>query len=79
MSKKLSNGMKIVFAPGCFDKFEGTQEELDELMAEIEKTFSDDSFLENIKPVDLDDGSWTQEEIEELENKIKNNDMRRLN
>jgi hypothetical protein len=79
MSKKLSNGMKIVFAPGCFDEFEGTQEELDELMAEIEKTFSDDSFLENIKPVDLDDGSWTQEEIEELENKIKNNDMRRLN
>jgi len=71
--------MKIVFAPGCFDKFEGTQEELDELMVEIEKTFSDDSFLENIKPVDLDDGSWTQEEIEELENKIKNNDMRRLN
>ena len=71
--------MKLVFAPGCFDKFEGTQEELDELMVEIEKTFSDDSFLENIKPVDLDDGSWTQEEIEELENKIKNNDMRRLN
>jgi hypothetical protein len=79
MNKKLNNGMKLVFAPGCFDKFEGTQEELDELMAEIEKTFSDDSFLENIKPVDLDDGSWTKEEIEDLENKIKNNDMRRLN
>jgi hypothetical protein len=27
--------LKIEFAPGCFDHFEGTQEELDELIAEI--------------------------------------------
>jgi len=26
---------KIEFAPGCFDEFDGTQEELDELVAEI--------------------------------------------
>ena len=26
---------KIVFAPGCFDDFEGTQAELDAFMAEI--------------------------------------------
>jgi len=26
---------KVVFAPGCFDDFEGTQEELDAFMAEI--------------------------------------------
>ena len=28
---------EIVFAPGCFDSFEGTQEELDELVAEIQR------------------------------------------
>lgn len=27
--------LKIVFEPGAFDDFEGTQEELDELIAEI--------------------------------------------
>lgn len=29
--------LEIVFAPGCFDNFEGTQEELDELIAEIKQ------------------------------------------
>jgi hypothetical protein len=33
MSKKL----EIKFAPGCFDNFSGSQDELDELMAEIQK------------------------------------------
>jgi hypothetical protein len=31
--------MKIEFAPGCFDGFEGTQEELDELIREIQSMF----------------------------------------
>ncbi len=30
---------KIEFAPGAFDNFDGTQEELDELMAEIQNMF----------------------------------------
>ena len=30
---------EIVFMPGCFDSFEGTQEELDELVAEIKQIF----------------------------------------
>lgn len=30
---------KIVFAPGAFDNFDGTQEELDEMVAEIQKMF----------------------------------------
>jgi hypothetical protein len=29
--------LKVEFAPGCFDDFEGSQEELDELIAEITK------------------------------------------
>ncbi len=31
---------EIVFAPGCFDHFEGTQEELDALKAEIMEMFA---------------------------------------
>lgn len=32
--------MKIEFAPGCFDHFDGTQEELDQLIKEINDMFS---------------------------------------
>ena len=32
--------LKIEFAPGCFDNFEGTQEELDELIKEIQEMFT---------------------------------------
>lgn len=31
--------VKVEFAPGAFDSFEGTQEELDELLAEIYEMF----------------------------------------
>jgi hypothetical protein len=48
----------IVFEPGCFDDFEGTQEELDELIAEINSMF-DGKTREEIdtlsKPVDIDE------------------------
>ena len=33
--------LKVQFAPGCFDDFEGTQEELDLLMADIHSMFAD--------------------------------------
>ena len=47
---------KIVFAPGCFDHFEGTQEELDQFIAEIEEMFKNpDQVLANSIPVDIDD------------------------
>lgn len=50
MDKKL----KITFAPGCFDNFDGTQEELDELIAEIQKGFESGEFLTQSKPLDVD-------------------------
>jgi hypothetical protein len=33
--------LKVQFAPGCFDDFEGTQAELDLLMADIHSMFVD--------------------------------------
>ena len=38
--------LKIEFAPGAFDHFDGTQEELDELLAEINKMFEGKSMEE---------------------------------
>ena len=61
--KKLPNGMKIIFAPGCFDNFEGTQEELDALVKELEDSVADGSFFENSNSIDIDDlGELTEEE-----------------
>ena len=51
--------LKIIFEPGCFDNFEGTQEELNELMESIKKEFESGSFMENSRAVD-------EEYLEEL-------------
>ena len=50
--------LKLVFAPGCFDNFDGTQEELDEFIAEIKQMFESGEYLEKSVPIselDLDD------------------------
>jgi hypothetical protein len=47
-------GLKIEFAPGAFDDFEGTQEELDELVSEIQRMFASGEFLENTQQLDLE-------------------------
>ncbi len=51
----MKNKLKLIFAPGSFDEFEGTQEELDELVNQIRKKFEDGSLLEESEPVDLGD------------------------
>lgn len=37
MTKDNPEDIKVVFAEGCFDNFEGTQEELDAFVAEINR------------------------------------------
>ena len=50
------NGKKTIeFAPGCFDNFEGTQEELDEMVAEITAMFESGELSERARIVDIDD------------------------
>ena len=46
--------MQLEFAPGCFDEFEGTQAELDELVAEIQRIFKSGEFAERSQPVTED-------------------------
>lgn len=47
--------LKIEFAPGAFDDFDGTQEELDQLMLEITNMIQSGEFLEKSRPVDFDE------------------------
>ena len=47
--------LEIVFAPGCFDTFEGTQEELDALVAEIKQLVQSGELIEQAIPLDFDE------------------------
>ena len=55
----MTKELKIEFAPGCFDHFEGTQEELDEMINEIQKMFE----------------GKTQEEIEAMSRRVDPDDL----
>lgn len=57
--------LKIEFAPGCFDTFEGTQEELDELVAEIHRMFTSGEAQKLARPLDIDE--LDDEDLELLE------------
>lgn len=52
--------LEVVFAEGCFDNFEGTPEELAELIAEIHRMNESGELEANAKPL-------SQAEEEELE------------
>lgn len=47
-------GVEVIFAEGCFDNFEGTQEELDEFVAEINRMAESGELFEKSMPLDLD-------------------------
>lgn len=70
---------KLVFAPGCFDEFDGTQEELDELVAEIKGIFEGKT-LEEIQAMSklavLDE--LDAEELEMILNNIEEDKERKL-
>jgi hypothetical protein len=77
--------IKINFAPGCFDHFEGTQEELDELMGEIKDLFAHltpEELESRSQPVDIDrlleDESLSDDEFEHIVNAIVGNEKRNL-
>lgn len=69
----MTKPIKVEFAPGCFDNFDGTQEELDGLMAEIQAKFSsmtpeelkDQSRLISVDDL-LEDESISDDEFEQI-------------
>jgi sigma54-dependent transcription regulator len=60
--------MQIVFAPGCFDSFDGTQEELDALIAQITKLAESGELFEESTAVNIDElvDELTDDELDEL-------------
>ena len=59
--------IKIVFAEGCFDNFDGTQEELQEMIAQIRQMASDGTLQEKSQPIDIDD----EEFIKAMQNQMR--------
>jgi hypothetical protein len=53
---------RIVFAPGCFDGFKGTQQELDLVLAEIERLFANGTLPEGARKL-------SESEVEEIANR----------
>lgn len=47
--------IKVTFMPGCFDSFEGTQEEIDELVAQIRKMAVSGKLAEEAVPIKEED------------------------
>lgn len=56
--------LKIVFAEGAFDGFDGTQEELDALIADLNKQLEDGTLFENSVPVSEEDAKILHEIME---------------
>jgi hypothetical protein len=56
--------LKVIFDPGCFDNFDGTQEELDEFVKQIQEFAESGLLFEN--SVEL-----TDEDIEELDEETR--------
>ena len=63
--------MEIVFAPGCFDKFDGTQEELDNMMAEIQRMAESGELFEKSVPLSEETlQEMDPEDVEQLANAL---------
>jgi len=66
MSDTEKKKLEVVFAPGCFDDFEGSQEELDDLVAEISRLVESGEMFEQAGSMVLSDMDLSDEELEEL-------------
>jgi len=66
--------LRVEFAPGCFDHFEGTQEELDELIAEINRMIHSGELFE--QGVDIDE--LDEEELAELDHMMEKTQTPRI-
>ena len=80
MSDEKKIKTELVFMPGCFDDFEGTQEELNEMVAEIQRMVDSGEIHERGQPIDLEAafGDLTDEDLNNLINELDSNQKRTL-
>lgn len=65
----MTDKLKVIFAEGCFDDFDGTQEELADFIAEIQNMANNGTLMNGA--VELKD-----EESEALHNLLKSREIR---
>jgi hypothetical protein len=78
MSDTEKKKLEVVFAPGCFDDFEGSQEELDDLVAEISRLVESGEMFEQTGSMVLSDMDLSDEELEELLNDLEVDDEKSI-
>lgn len=68
-----NKSMKIVFAEGCFDDFDGTQEELDELVTQLTEMAESGELLDNSTPIEFEELGYNSAEelVEDIANKAR--------
>lgn len=76
MKDTMTKEIKVEFAPGCFDAFEGTQEELNDLMAEIQRLAESGELFEEGNIVDVEE--LDDEEFESMQAMISKSQGRTL-
>lgn len=78
----MTKPIEIIFEPGCFDNFEGTQEELDQLIAEIRSQFegkTPEEIEQMSRPVDIEEIFNEDPELAEaIFRQLENADTRKL-
>jgi translation initiation factor 1 (eIF-1/SUI1) len=65
----MTDKLKVIFAEGCFDDFDGTQEELADFIAEIQNMANNGTLMDGA--VELKD-----DESEALHNLLKSREIR---
>jgi hypothetical protein len=60
----MNKPLKVEFAPGCFDQFDGTQEELDQMIAEINQLVESGAIFEHSREL-------TEEDLDELPEEVQ--------
>jgi hypothetical protein len=59
----MTEKLKLEFAPGCFDDFDGTQEELQEMIAQLHAMLEDGTLFKNSQPVSEEESQAIQRKI----------------
>ena len=59
----------VKFAPGCFDDFDGTEEELQSMIALIHQMAADGTIFDNSEPI-------SEEEEQKILEKLQNRSLR---
>jgi hypothetical protein len=73
--------IKVIFAPGAFDDFDGTQDELDAMVAEIQRLAESGEIEELSQPMDeniLDEEPEFRDVLEEAIASLVQSDSRTL-